>query len=169
LRANPFPVTEDEISVDFRSLLEKLVGNAIQPHIGGGLMAAVDRPALRKRPVYLNLFAIRLPFPAFVSILHRVSGALLFLLGIPLLLLTVRNALASPEAWAAMRESFGSPWIKLVTLVLAWAYLHHLFAGIRHLAMDMHIGMDLKSARQSAVVAFVLALLVTLAVAVRLW
>jgi succinate dehydrogenase / fumarate reductase cytochrome b subunit len=132
-------------------------------------MAALDRPALKARPVYLNLFAIRLPLPALVSILHRVSGALLFLIGIPLLLWIVQRSLASPDAWAQMRATLSSPIAKLVLIVLAWAYLHHFIAGIRHLLMDLHWGMDLKSARQSSAVTLVLAVLLTLAVAVKLW
>ena len=63
-------------------------------------MAAVDRPVAKPRPVYLNLFAIRMPLPAVVSILHRASGALLFAIGIPLALCAVQNALVSQEAWA---------------------------------------------------------------------
>jgi succinate dehydrogenase / fumarate reductase cytochrome b subunit len=132
-------------------------------------MAALDRPAHKARPVYLNLFAIRLPLPAFVSILHRVSGALLFLIGIPLLLWVVQRSLASPEAWEQVRATLSSPIAKLVLIVLAWAYLHHFIAGIRHLLMDLHWGMDLKSARQSSAVTLVLAVLLTLAVAVKLW
>jgi len=132
-------------------------------------MAALDRPAPKARPVYLNLFAIRLPLPAFVSILHRVSGALLFLAGIPLLLWTVQSSLGSPEAWERMRATLSSPVCKLVLIVIAWAYLHHFIAGIRHLLMDLHWGMDLKSARQSSAVTLVLAILLTLAVAVKLW
>ena len=54
-------------------------------------------------------------------------------------------------------------------LVLAWAYLHHFIAGIRHLLMDLHLGMELRSARQSAAFTLVLSLLLTLAVAVKLW
>ena len=77
-------------------------------------MAALDRPAPKPRPVYLNLFAIRLPLPAFVSILHRVSGALLFLIGIPFLLWVVQRALASPDAWAQMRATLDAPFAKLV-------------------------------------------------------
>jgi succinate dehydrogenase / fumarate reductase cytochrome b subunit len=132
-------------------------------------MAALDRPVARPRPVYLNLLAIRLPLPAFVSILHRASGALLFLVGIPFVLWVVQRALASPDAWSAMRGVLGHPFIKLVLVVLAWAYFHHLLAGVRHLFMDLHFGMELKSARQSAAVVLVLALLLTLAVAVKLW
>jgi len=132
-------------------------------------MAALDRPAPKPRPVYLNLFAIRLPLPGFVSILHRVSGALLFLIGIPLLLWVVQRSLASPDAWEQMRATLSTPLSKLILIVLAWAYLHHFIAGIRHLLMDMHWGMDLKSARQSSAVTLVLAILLTLAVAVKLW
>ena len=72
-------------------------------------MAAVDRPVAKPRPVYLNLFAIRMPLPAVVSILHRASGALLFAMGIPLAICAVQSALASPEAWAQMRVTLASP------------------------------------------------------------
>jgi succinate dehydrogenase / fumarate reductase cytochrome b subunit len=132
-------------------------------------MAALNRPVVKPRPVYLNLFAIRLPLPAFVSILHRASGALLFAVGIPLLLLLAQRALASPEGWAHMQSLFARPWVKLGAVILVWAALHHLLAGLRHVLMDMHYGMELKAARQSAAFVFVLALLLTLVVAVRLW
>lgn len=132
-------------------------------------MAALDRPVTKPRPVYLNLFAIRMPLPAVVSILHRVSGALLFLIGIPLLLCVVQRALASPDAWAQARAALDAPLARVVAIVLAWAFVHHLFAGIRHLLMDAHVGVELPAARQSAAVTMVLAIVVTLAIAVRLW
>ncbi len=133
-------------------------------------MPAVDRPAVNpKRPVYLNLLAIRQPLPAIVSILHRVSGALLFLIGIPLLLCGVQASLASAESYAAWKAAFANPFAKLVLLALAWAYVFHLLAGIRHLVLDVHIGLDLPVARQSSAVVLVVALLVTAAVAFRLW
>jgi len=132
-------------------------------------MAALERPAARPRPVYLNLLAIRLPLPAFVSILHRVSGALLFLIGIPLLLWAVQGALVSADAWAQMRVMVAHPFGKLVLIVLAWAYLHHFLAGIRHLLMDLHIGVNLQAGRQSAAVVLVISLLLTLGVVIRLW
>jgi succinate dehydrogenase / fumarate reductase cytochrome b subunit len=132
-------------------------------------MAAVDRPVIKPRPVYLNLFAIRMPLPAVVSILHRASGALLFAIGIPLVLCTVQRALASPEAWAQMRVALDAPVAKIVAIVLAWAYIHHLLAGIRHLLVDAHIGVELRGGRQSAAVTMVLAIVLTIAIAVRLW
>ncbi|HQR11230.1 MAG TPA: succinate dehydrogenase, cytochrome b556 subunit [Casimicrobiaceae bacterium] len=132
-------------------------------------MAAIDRPAVKPRPVYLNLFAIRMPLPAVVSILHRASGALLFLLGIPVLLMVTQRALASPQAWAQARGALDGPIAKLVALALAWAFIHHLLAGIRHLLMDVHVGVELPAARRSAAMTMVLAVVLTLAVAVRLW
>lgn len=132
-------------------------------------MPALDRPVAKPRPVYLNLVAIRLPLPGFVSFLHRATGALLFVVGIPWLLWTVQHALASPDAWAAMRATFAHPFAKLAMLVLAWAYFHHFLAGVRHVAMDLHVGLELPSARRSAAIVLVLALLLALAVAVALW
>ncbi|MCC6867632.1 MAG: succinate dehydrogenase, cytochrome b556 subunit [Burkholderiales bacterium] len=132
-------------------------------------MAALDRPVAKPRPIYLNLLRIRQPAPAIVSVLHRISGALLFLLGIPFVLWTAQQALASPEGWDATRSALAQPLVKLVLLVLAWAYLHHLLAGIRHVIQDLHIGMQLKSSRASAATVLVLSLLLTLGVAIRLW
>ncbi len=132
-------------------------------------MAALDRPVAKPRPVYLDLLSIRQPLPAIVSILHRISGAVLFLVGIPFVLWITQRALASPQGWDAVRAALAHPFAKLVLLVLAWAYLHHFIAGLRHLVMDLHIGMTLKAARTSAAVTLVLSLLVTLAVAIRLW
>jgi succinate dehydrogenase / fumarate reductase cytochrome b subunit len=133
-------------------------------------MSAADRPvATPKRPIYLNLFAIRQPIPAVVSILHRVSGALLFLVGIPLVLTGVQASLASAERFAAFEAAWSSPIANLVLLALVWAYLHHLLAGLRHLVLDVHIGLELRRARLSAALTLVLALLVTLAIGMRLW
>jgi succinate dehydrogenase, cytochrome b556 subunit len=132
-------------------------------------MAAAERPADKARPIYLNLVAIRQPMPAIVSILHRISGALLFVAGIPLLLWFVQRSLASPEAFDAAMTPLASPFGKLVLLALAWSYLHHLLAGLRHLALDLHIGVALAPARSSAAIVLVLSVLLTLIVAVRLW
>ena len=132
-------------------------------------MAAADRPIVKPRPVYLNLLAIRQPLPAIVSILHRISGALLFLVAIPLLLWFVQRSLASPEAFDAALRPLATPLGKLVLLALAWSYLHHLLAGLRHLALDLHVGIELAPARSSAAIIFVLSILLTAIVAVRLW
>jgi|SRR5689334_2373708 len=132
-------------------------------------MAATDRPVVKPRPVYLNLLAIRQPVPAVASILHRASGALLFLAGIPVLLWFVQRSLASESGFDAAMQPFATPFGKLVTLVLAWCYLYHLLAGIRHLALDLHLGIDLAPARSSAAIVLVLSVVLATVVAVRLW
>lgn len=132
-------------------------------------MAAADRPVDKSRPIYLDLFAIRQPLPAIVSILHRVSGALMFVVGIPLLLWFVQRSLASPDAFAGAMAPLSTPFGKVVLLILAWCYLYHLLAGLRHLALDLHIGIALAPARRSAAIVIVLSVLLALIVAVRLW
>ena len=132
-------------------------------------MAAADPEAARTRPVYLNLIAIRLPLPALVSILHRITGALLFLVGIPLLLWFIERSLASPEAFEAAMRPLKAPLGKLVLFGLLWGYLFHLLAGLRHLALDLHIGITLAPARTSAAALLVLSVLLAVAIAARLW
>ena len=124
---------------------------------------------MKQRPVYLDLPRIRLPLPGIVSILHRLSGALLFFAGIPLLLYGVAGSLASPEAYAEMKASFAHPVVKLMLIGMIWAYLHHFCAGIRYLLLDIHRGIDLEPARRSSAVVLVLSLALTLIVGVRLW
>jgi succinate dehydrogenase cytochrome b subunit len=131
-------------------------------------MPASERPA-PKRPVYLDLPRIRLPVPGIVSFLHRVSGALLFVIGIPLLLAGVGMSLASPESFAQLRNAFANPLAKLVLLGLAWAYIHHFCAGIRFLLLDMGVGIDLPGARRSSVVVLLISVALTIVVGVRLW
>ena len=132
-------------------------------------MPVADDVRPKRRPVYLNLVAIRLPIPGIVSFLHRVSGAVLFLFGIPLLLLAVQASLASPESFAALKAAFAHPLARLATVGFVWAYLHHFCAGIRYLLLDVHVGDDLAPARRSSVAVIAVSLALTLIVAVRLW
>ena len=132
-------------------------------------MPVAERPAKDARPVYLDLPRIRLPLPGIVSFLHRVSGALLFLVGIPLLLAGAGMSLASPESFAQLRGAFAHPLAKLTLLALAWAYLHHFCAGIRFLLLDVHRGIELPGARRSSVVVLVVSLALTAVVGARLW
>lgn len=122
----------------------------------------------KARPKHLNLLQIRLPLPAFVSILHRVSGAVLFLF-IGLFLWLLDTSLASPESFATIRKFAGIWYVKLVLLGFLWAYLHHLFAGIRHLALDMHIGAELASARASSWAVLIGGIAVTAVVGAMSW
>jgi succinate dehydrogenase / fumarate reductase cytochrome b subunit len=132
-------------------------------------MAAADRPVARPRPVYLHLIAIRLPLPALVSILHRITGLLLFLVGVPLLLWFIQRSLASPDGFDAAMRPLKTPLGKLVLFGLTWGYLYHLLAGLRHLALDLHMGIALAPARSSAAVVLVVSVLMALVIAVRLW
>ncbi|HUF80002.1 MAG TPA: succinate dehydrogenase, cytochrome b556 subunit [Burkholderiales bacterium] len=123
---------------------------------------------VRSRPQYLNLVRIRLPLPGLVSILHRVSGAALFLF-IPFLLTLFELSLDSPQTFARFKGVFSHWAVKLLLLGLAWAYLHHLFAGLRHLALDLHYGIELRAARAISGAVMAISLVLTLAVGAMLW
>jgi len=120
------------------------------------------------RPVYLNLLRIHLPLPGWVSILHRVSGALLFV-ALPLGVWLLALSLSDEGGFRQVKEWAAHPLAKLCVLVLVWAFAHHWFAGLRHLALDVHWGVDLKHARQSSLAVMLAAVLVTLVAAWRLF
>jgi succinate dehydrogenase / fumarate reductase cytochrome b subunit len=101
------------------------------------------------RPVFLNLLQLHLPITAWVSILHRISGALLGV-SLPFLVWGFARALHSAAGFAQVAAVISSLWVKLILLVLAWLFAHHFFAGLRHLAMDADIGLDLADARSSS-------------------
>ena len=123
----------------------------------------------KPRPVYLNLVRIRLPLPGIVSILHRVSGAALFLIAIPLALWGLQASLESSAGYDRIAGAFAHPLAKLVLLGLMWAYLHHLCAGIRFLLLDLHRGIELTPARQSSAAVVVASVALTLIIGARLW
>lgn len=122
----------------------------------------------KARPKFLNLFQIRQPVPAIVSILHRISGAGLFLF-LWLLLVGLERSLASEQSYEDVKAMFGHPLAKLLTLGLLWAYLHHSFAGIRHLGLDLRLGIQLPQARASAFAVLILSFGVTFVIGVLLW
>lgn len=141
------------------------------PGAGAAVRVFSDQKIMNKiqsRPKYLDLTQIRLPLPGLVSILHRISGALLFL-ALPFLLWLLEASLESQETYAAFHAVANRPLTKLVFLVLAWAYFHHIAAGIRHLALDVHIGVDLPQARATSVAVFAVSLLLTVVAGVLIW
>jgi succinate dehydrogenase / fumarate reductase cytochrome b subunit len=121
-----------------------------------------------KRPKNLNLFTIRLPLPALVSIMHRASGAFLFLL-LPLLLLLLQQSLVSPDSYAEVHAILKTPFFRVVYLLIIWAYLHHALAGLRHLALDAHWGLNLRFARASSMSVLIISGLLTVLMAFLLW
>jgi succinate dehydrogenase / fumarate reductase cytochrome b subunit len=133
----------------------------------------MSEAAKKVRPQYSNihitqLVHYRLPAAGLVSILHRISGALMFLL-LPFTLYLLEASLTSETTYETMR-GFASHWfVKLLILALAWAYLHHFLAGIRHLFMDMHHLLSKDGSRNSAVSVLALSLFLTLLVALKLF
>ncbi|TMH46474.1 MAG: succinate dehydrogenase, cytochrome b556 subunit [Betaproteobacteria bacterium] len=130
--------------------------------------------AKRPRPKYLNLpailFEIRLPMPAWVSILHRVSGTLLFFPFAAWLLYLLDTTLASEQGFARVKDHYLQlPVVKLALIVFIWAYAHHFCAGIRFLLLDLNMGIELAPARRSATAVIVMGLLLTAYCAWRIW
>jgi succinate dehydrogenase / fumarate reductase cytochrome b subunit len=122
----------------------------------------------KKRPVYLNLVQIRLPLPAFISILHRISGALLFVSGVWLLFMLDRS-LVSEAGYQSVRNYLAFPVVKLALLVLVWAFCHHFCAGIRYLFLDLNKGVDLPTARMTSWVVLAVSLAFTAFLGAKLW
>jgi succinate dehydrogenase / fumarate reductase cytochrome b subunit len=129
--------------------------------------------AKKQRPKYLSLpailFQIRLPLPAWVSILHRISGALLVFPFTAWALYLLDVSLRSEEGFSHIREYLSMPLAKLGLLVLLWAACHHFCAGIRYLALDLNKGIELRPARISSAVVLVASLLLTALFAAKLW
>ncbi|MDZ4201882.1 MAG: succinate dehydrogenase, cytochrome b556 subunit [Gallionella sp.] len=121
-----------------------------------------------KRPKHLALHQIRLPLPGFVSILHRVSGLLLFL-ALPLLLWVLQASLRSIETYTGLVGLLQLPVSKLALLVLLWAGLHHLCAGVRFLLMDFHLFSSLAQARSSSMWVLAVSLSLTVLIGVKSW
>ena len=129
--------------------------------------------AKKQRPKYLSLpailFQIRLPLPGRVSILHRVSGALLVFPFMAWLLYLLDVSLRSDQGFSHIREYLAMPVAKLGLVVFLWAACHHFCAGIRYLALDLNKGIELKPARISAAAVIVVSLALTVFFAARLW
>lgn len=122
----------------------------------------------RQRPKNLNLFTIRLPINAVVSILHRASGMALFLV-LPLILLAFQYSVYSQETYSALVELLNHWFFKLVLIGWSWAFFHHFFAGIRHLLQDIHWMTSLQKARFSGRVVLWLVAISVLIFAFVIW
>ena len=128
--------------------------------------------AIKKaRPKYLSLaallFEIRLPLPGWVSIMHRVSGMLLFLATVWLLFLLDRS-LSSEAGFEFVQRYTSAPLVKAALIVLIWCYCHHFCAGIRFLFLDIDKGVDKETARLTSIVVIVAGLVLTALFGARL-
>ncbi|MFI4926770.1 MAG: succinate dehydrogenase, cytochrome b556 subunit [Burkholderiales bacterium] len=133
----------------------------------------------RKRPEFRNINAFkdlptyRLPAPGWVSILHRISGVLMFVL-LPFILWIFDTSVSSEISYARFRNAFaggaGGVVLKLVALLLIWAYLHHFIAGVRHVWMDVsHKAVTKSWGNTSARVTLVVSLLLTVVLGAKLF
>ncbi|MGZ8290925.1 MAG: succinate dehydrogenase, cytochrome b556 subunit [Telluria sp.] len=126
-----------------------------------------ERPQFRNIHV-TDLMNYRLPPAGFVSILHRVSGALMFLL-LPFVLYLLELSISSEMTFAHFAGILSHPLAKLVMLALIWAYMQHFCAGVRHLFMDMHMAIEKDSARHSAVIVLAVSLVLTALAGLKLF
>jgi len=130
--------------------------------------------AKKIRPKYLSLpallFEIRLPVSGWVSILHRISGALLFFPFVAWVLYLLDRSLASERGFDYVRNQYlALPLVKLGILVFVWSYCHHFCAGIRYLFLDLDKGVDLKTARLTSWIVIAAGLLLTVWLGAKIW
>ena len=132
----------------------------------------------RQRPGTMRLIdavKYRLPLAGVVSILHRVSGLLMFAL-LPFVIWLFDNSLSSEITYETFTSAFvagigvAPAWmVKLVVLALTWAFLHHAIAGVRHVWMDMTHSVSKEQGRSSAVVTLVSSLVLTVLLGAKLF
>jgi len=121
-----------------------------------------------QRPVNLDLRTIKLPVTAYTSILHRISGVILFL-GIALLLLALQQSLASEEGFLQVKQYLAHPLAKFVSWGLLSALLYHLVAGIRHLLMDVGLGETLEGGKRGSKAVLAISIVLIVLAGVWLW
>ena len=121
-----------------------------------------------KKVKNLNLFTIKFPVPALVSILHRMSGVFLFLL-MPIITFSFWYSLLSEQYFNQVLIFFKWWPIKITKLVLIWGITHHLLAGTRHLLLDLQLGLDLISARFSSKTVLSVSFFITFLVGLWSW
>lgn len=135
--------------------------------------------AKRQRPGenmrLIDALGYRLPLAGLVSILHRASGLVMFLL-LPFIIWMFDTSLTSEITYGQFTSVFGAGagflpgwFFKLVALALIWAYLHHLIAGLRHLWMDATHAVTLQFGRSSAIFTLVVSVVLTLALGAKLF
>ncbi len=133
------------------------------------------RPEFRNINAFKDLTTYRLPLAGWVSILHRASGGLMFVL-LPLIVWLFDTSISSEISHEVFQSAFTAGlgifpgwFIKLVVLAIIWAYLHHLIAGLRHLYMDMFHAVTKEFGRSSAVFTLALSIGLTLILGAKLF
>ena len=133
------------------------------------------RPEFRNINAFKDLTTYRLPPAGWVSILHRASGGLMFLL-MPFIIWLFDKSLSSELSFGTFTAAFSAGigfvpgwFVKLVVLALIWAYLHHFIAGVRHLYMDMTHAVTKEFGKSSAIVTLVLSIGLTVVLGAKLF
>ena len=134
------------------------------------------RREFRNINAFTDLTTYRLPPAGIVSILHRVSGALMFLL-LPFIIWMFDTSISSDISFARFKAAFNNGlgfvpgwFIKLVALALIWAFLHHFIAGLRHLWMDVnHSAVNKEFGKTSAIVTLALSISVAIVLGLKLF
>lgn len=120
------------------------------------------------RPVFLDLFAIRLPLPGIVSILHRISGVLLFIASLYLLFL-LASSFGGETDFEELKADLGSPLHSLLLWSTLSLLAFHFVAGVRHILMDLHIGESLKAGRLGSGLVLVVSIGLSILCGVWIW
>ncbi len=126
------------------------------------------RPEFRNIHLLRDLPHYRFPAASIISITHRISGFLLFLM-LPFILYLLEKSLMSELSFAHFKGIASHWFVKLLVLAMAWAYLHHFCAGVRHLFMDTHVALSKDGARRTSIAVFAVSLPLTLLVALKLF
>ncbi|OUM07063.1 succinate dehydrogenase, cytochrome b556 subunit [Pseudomonas syringae] len=121
-----------------------------------------------QRPVNLDLRTIKLPVTAYTSILHRISGVILFV-GIAIMLYAMDKSLASEEGFGEVKACMTSPLAKLIIWGLLSALLYHMVAGIRHLIMDTGVGETLEGGKLGSKIVIAVSVVLILLAGVWIW
>jgi len=136
-------------------------------------MVDAQQDVKKDRPVYKNIglaqwIKYRLPWAGKVSILHRISGAALFLM-LPFILYLFDQSLASEMSYQKFQAFTSNILVKIVCLGLIWSFLHHFCAGIRYLLLDLEIGVEKSESNRSAIFVLFLGLALTAVVGLKLF
>ena len=121
-----------------------------------------------KRPVNLDITTIKLPLPAYTSILHRMSGVVLFVC-LGFLLYGLELSLASEESFAYLKALLSAPLAKFIIWGVLSALIYHLIAGVKHLLMDVNVGDDKESGRLGAIITLILSVALIVLAGVWVW
>ena len=117
-----------------------------------------------KRPRYLNLFKIKMPVTAVLSIAHRASGFFM-VIAIPFAIYVFQRSVSSEQEFNTVLSLLQQPWVSIILVILTWSFVHHFLAGIRFLLIDMDVGVERQAARWTAWVTHFIALSTTICIA----